>query len=203
VELQKKTLGATERDEEARSSFRERLRGVDPKCLIFVDESSTNIALTPRYARAPEGERAYGKAPRNWGKKNVTLISSISTEGMGASMSIEGSSDTESFGLYMRNLLAPQLKRGQIVLMDNLSVHRSRWVRELIEERGCQLWLLPVAPACGSCLWLLPVAPAQLLAGAQPHRRSLLQGEKPVEEGEGENPPGTLRSHRGGAPSGQ
>jgi hypothetical protein len=144
VELQKKTLGATERDEEARSSFRERLRGVDPKCLIFVDESSTNIALTPRYARAPEGERAYGKAPRNYWGKNGTLISSISTEGMGASMSIEGSSDTESFGLYMRNILAPQLKREQIVLMDNLSVvHRSRWVRELIEERGCQLWLLP------------------------------------------------------------
>lgn len=109
---------------------------------MFVDESSTNIALTPRYARSPKGERAYGKAPRNWGK-NVTLISSISVEGMGPSMSIEGSSDTESFGLYMRNILAPTLKRGQIVLMDNLSVHTSRWVRELIEERGCELWLLP------------------------------------------------------------
>lgn len=60
------------------------LRGVDPKRLIFVDESSTNIALTPRYARAPRGERANGKVPRNWGK-NVTLISSISMEGMGAS----------------------------------------------------------------------------------------------------------------------
>jgi transposase len=143
VELQKKTLGATERDEEARSAFRERLRGVDPERLVFVDESSTNIALTPRYARSPKGERAYGKAPRNWGK-NVTLISSISAaEGMGPSMSIEGSSDTESFGLYMRNILAPQLKRGQIVLMDNLSVHRSKWVRELIEQRGCELWLLP------------------------------------------------------------
>src|SRR5215210_1104256 len=58
-------------------------------------------------------------------------------------MSIEGSSDTESFGLYMRNILAPTLQTGQIVLMDNLSVHRSKWVRELIEERGCQLWLLP------------------------------------------------------------
>ena len=58
-------------------------------------------------------------------------------------MSIEGPSDTESFGLYMRNVLAPQLKRGQIVIMDNLSVHRSKWVRELIEERGCELWLLP------------------------------------------------------------
>jgi transposase len=43
----------------------------------------------------------------------------------------------------MRNILAPTLKRGQIVLMDNLSVHTSKWVRELIKERGCQLWLLP------------------------------------------------------------
>jgi transposase len=118
------------------------LKGVDPERLVFVDESSTNVALTPRYARAPKGERAYGKAARNWGK-NVTLISSITAEGMGPSMSIEGSSDTESFSLYMREVLAPRLKRGQIVLMDNLSVHRSKWVRELIEERGCQLWLLP------------------------------------------------------------
>lgn len=109
---------------------------------MFVDESSTNIALTLRYARAPRGERAYGKAPRNWGK-NVTLISSITVDGMGPSMSIEGSSDTESFGLYMRDVLVPQLKSGQIVLMDNLSVHRSKWVRELIEEQGCELWLLP------------------------------------------------------------
>jgi len=58
-------------------------------------------------------------------------------------MSIEGSSDTDSFGLYMREILAPTLKAGQIVLMYNLSVHKSKWVRELIEERGCQLWLLP------------------------------------------------------------
>jgi transposase len=110
--------------------------------LVFVDESSTNVALTPRYGRAPKGERAFGKAPRNWGK-NVTLISSITLEGMGASVSIEGSSDTDSFGLYMRNVLAPRLEEGQIVLMDNLSVHTSGWVRELIEQRGCKLWLLP------------------------------------------------------------
>jgi transposase len=143
LDAQKKTLGATERDEEARGAFRERLRGVDPKRLLFVDESSTNVAMVPRYARAPKGERAYAKAPRNWGK-NVTLISSITLEeGMGPSMSIEGSSDTESFGLYMRDILAPRLKAGQIVLMDNLSVHKGKWVRELIEEKGCQLWLLP------------------------------------------------------------
>jgi hypothetical protein len=98
LDLQKKTLAATERDEEKRGAFRERLEGVDPERLLFVDESSTNIALTPRYARAPKGQRAHGRAPRNWGK-NVTLISSITLEGMGPSMSIQGSSDTESFSL--------------------------------------------------------------------------------------------------------
>ena len=80
MELQKKTLGATERDEEARVAFKERLRGVDTSRLVLVDESSTNVALTPRYGRAPREERTRGKAPRNWGK-NVTLISSITLEG--------------------------------------------------------------------------------------------------------------------------
>jgi transposase len=133
---------ATEGDEQKRSAFRERLKGVDPKRLLFVDESSTNVALTPRYGRAPKGERARGRAPRNWGK-NVTLISSIGSEGMGPSMSIEGPSDTDSFGIYVREILAPNLKAGQIVLMDNLSVHKGKWVREIIERRGCQLWFLP------------------------------------------------------------
>ena len=110
MDPQKKTLGATERDEEARSAFTECLRGAAPKRLVFVDESSTNITFAPRYARAPKGERAYGKALRNWGK-NVTLISSITLEGMGPSMSIEGPSDTESFGLYVREILTPGLLR--------------------------------------------------------------------------------------------
>jgi len=142
LDLQKKSVVATERDEQKRSAFRERLKGVDPKRLLFVDESSTNIALTPRYGRAPKGERARGRAPRNWGK-NVTLISSIGSEGIGPSMSIEGPSETDSLGIYVREILVPNLKAGQIVLMDNLSVHKGKWVRELIERRGCQLWLLP------------------------------------------------------------
>lgn len=118
------------------------MSGADPKRFVFVDESSTNTTFTPRYARSPRGERAHGKAPRNW-EKNVTLISSMTLEGMGPSMSIEGSSDTASFGLYMREILAPKLESGQVVIMDNLSVHTSGWVREIIEEKECQLWLLP------------------------------------------------------------
>lgn len=118
------------------------MKGVDPERLVFVDESSTNTTFTPRYARAPKGERARGKAPRNW-DKNVTLISTITLEGMGSSMMIEGSSDTASFGMYIREILAPSLEPGRIVVMDNLSVHKSKWVREIIEGRGCKLWLLP------------------------------------------------------------
>jgi hypothetical protein len=140
MELQKKSLVATERDEEARSAWRGRLSGVDPRRLVFVDESSTNIALTPRRARAPKGRRVRDSAPRNWGK-NVTLICSISLDGgIGPSLSIEGSSDTESFGLYLREFLCPALQPGQIVLMDNLSVHKGAWVRELVkarERRSC------------------------------------------------------------------
>ena len=107
-----------------------------------MDECSTNVALATRYARAPKGERARGRAPRNWGK-NVTLISSISLGGVGPSLSIEGPADRESFGLYLRELLCPALRPGQIVVLDNLSVHKGAWVRELVEERGAEVWLLP------------------------------------------------------------
>ena len=106
VELQKRRWvppSATKKIEVlSRSAFRERLRGVDPKRLIFVDESSniaTNIALSPRAMPAGRPEEREGLregAQENWGK-NITLISSIRLSGMGASMSIQGSSDTEYF----------------------------------------------------------------------------------------------------------
>jgi transposase len=108
-----------------------------------VDECSTNVRMVPLRARAPKGERAFGKAPRNW-KENVTLISSISFAGaVGASMSIEGAADGEAFLVYVEHFLCPTLERGQIAVMDNLQVHKMRRVRELIEERGCSLVFLP------------------------------------------------------------
>jgi len=110
--------------------------------LVFVDESSTNVRMVPIRARAPKGERALGKAPTNW-DKNVTLISSISSEGMGPSMSMEGALDGQAFVLYVERFLCPKLKPGQIVVMDNLQVHKTKRARELIEGRGCSLVFLP------------------------------------------------------------
>jgi hypothetical protein len=115
---------------------------VDPWRLVFVDECSTNVRLVPLRARAPKGQRAHGKAPRNW-KENVALISSISLAELGPSMSIEGSADGEAFSLYVEHFLCASLERGQIMVMDNLQVHKMRRVRELIEGCGCQLVFLP------------------------------------------------------------
>jgi len=109
---------------------------------VFVDECSTNIALSGLYARAPKGERAYGKAPRNWGK-NVTLICSMGAEGIGAAMSVEGATDGAAFETYVEHFLVPTLEAGRIVVMDNLQVHKMKRVRELIEGAGAEILFLP------------------------------------------------------------
>jgi len=107
-----------------------------------VDECGSNIALTPIYARAPKGARATGRVPRNRGK-NTTLIASLSLEGMGAAMILEGSANGAAFELYVEQFLAPSLHMGQIVVMDNLRAHKGERVRQAIEAKGCQVLFLP------------------------------------------------------------
>jgi transposase len=135
-------MGASERDEQARSAWRKQVRLLDPRRLVFVDECGTNVALAPLYARAPKGQRAFGKAPRNWGK-NITLIASLSAEGIGATMSFEGATDSLAFETYVEHFLVPTLKKGQIVVMDNLQVHKSSQARDLIERAGASVLFLP------------------------------------------------------------
>jgi transposase len=136
-------LGASERNEEERSARREEVKEIDPARFVFVDECGTNITLTRLYARAPRGERAFGKVPRNW-DKNVTLIAAMSKEGMGrAAMSVEGATDGAAFEAYVKHFLLPTLKEGQVVVMDNLQAHKSTRVRKLIEGAGASVLFLP------------------------------------------------------------
>lgn len=109
---------------------------------VFVDECSTNTSLTPPYAWSRRGERARCSIPRNWGP-NVTLLSSMSLSGMGPSLAVEGSTTREVFEAYLEQVLGPALKKGQVVVMDNLSAHKGPRIRQLIEERGCELIYLP------------------------------------------------------------
>jgi len=135
-------MGATERDEQARSVWREEVRHLAVSQMIFVDECGSNIALTPLYARAPRGARAHGSIPRNRGK-TITLIASLSLAGMGAAFILEGSVNGTAFEIYVEQMLAPSLDAGQIVVMDNLRVHKSKRVQQAIEARGCRLLFLP------------------------------------------------------------
>jgi transposase len=142
LDAQKKSLGASERNEEERSAWRDEVKDIDPARFVFVDECGTNITLTRLYARAPRGERAFGKVPRNWGK-DLTLIAAMSAEGMGEAMSVEGATDGAAFEAYVKHFLVPSLKEGQVVIMDNLQVHKSSGVRKLVEGAGASVLFLP------------------------------------------------------------
>jgi hypothetical protein len=100
---------------------------LDARSLVFVDEMGTNIALSPLHGWAKKGERARCAVPRNRGK-STTVLASMSMEGMGPSLAVE-------------RVLAPSLRKGQVVVMDNLSAHKAERIRELIEEWGCELML--------------------------------------------------------------
>ncbi len=115
---------------------------LDTQRLVFVDEMGTNTSLGPIYAYSLRGHRAYAKVPRNRGP-NTTLLSSISVEGMGPSLAVEGSINREVFEAYVERVLAATLCAGQIVVMDNLSAHKGKRVKEIIEKRGCELLYLP------------------------------------------------------------
>ena len=115
---------------------------VDADRLVFVDEMGSNVSLSPLYAWSRRGLRAHAKAPRNWGK-NVTLLASITAEGVGPCLAVEGPTTREVFETYLERSLAPVLRPGQIVVVDNLSAHKGGRVKEIVEAKGCELVYLP------------------------------------------------------------
>lgn len=109
---------------------------------MFIDETGSHLGLTRTYARAPRGERAVGRAPRNRGRTRTT-ITSVMLDGLGPGLLLEGGVSTAGFEAYVAQLLAPTLRPGQIVVMDNLRQHQSARTRALIAARGAALWFLP------------------------------------------------------------
>jgi transposase len=115
---------------------------LDANGFIFVDECGSHTGMARTRARAPRGERAYASLPRNTGA-NTTIIASLSHQGMGETMIVEGATNSVVFETYLEKVLAPSLLPGQIVILDNLSAHKSQKARELVEAKGARLWFLP------------------------------------------------------------
>ena len=115
---------------------------MSPDQLVFVDECGSNITLTPRYGRAPRGERCVGDVPRNWGQ-NSSLLAAMTPTGMTAALVVAGATDRTVFDLYVEQVLVPTLRPGQVVVWDNLSVHKSAYARTVVEASGCRVVFLP------------------------------------------------------------
>jgi transposase len=115
--------------------------------LIFVDEAGVNTAMTRRFARAPRGQRAYDSAPRNYGAQ-TSLISALGLKrGLLATMTVEGAVDTLCFDAYVERVLGPHLRRGDVVVLDNLGAHKASCLAQVAEKRGARvLWLPPYSP---------------------------------------------------------
>jgi transposase len=140
--LKKKTLGAAERDEAERAVFQTVIRNLPVEDVVVVDEFGSRIGMIPLYARAIRGQRAYDQMIRNYGQ-NLTVLASMSIEGMQAAMSLEGAVDEAAFETFICQVLLPTLHPGQIVILDNLSSHKTDYVKDLLTQAGCQVLFLP------------------------------------------------------------
>lgn len=127
---------------QARERWIERAPALDAKRLVFIDETGTKTNMTRRHGRAPVGRRVGERVPTSrW--HSTTLLAAVRADGANAPMLLEGAIDTDAFTAWIEQSLAPTLAPGDIVVMDNLSSHKSPAVRALIEARGASLEYLP------------------------------------------------------------
>lgn len=115
---------------------------VDSADLLFLDETQTPTTLTPVRARAPRGVRAIGRIPRGH-RPHIAWLATLTQDGIGKRVVIPGPIDEVAFDTFIRQVLVPALRPGQVVVLDNLSVHRSPRARAAVEAAGCRLVFLP------------------------------------------------------------
>jgi transposase len=139
-------MHASERDtprvQAERALYRDLSATLDLHRVKFIDESGLNIAMTRLYGRAPRGERVLGSVPQNYGQ-NVTILGALSCTGLEAVMTVEGATDADVFRAYVRQVLCPTLRTGDIVIADNLSAHKAAGVQEAMAAKGARLLYLP------------------------------------------------------------
>ena len=115
---------------------------LDPQRLVFIDETWTSTNMARRYGRAPKGERLRAGVPHgHW--KTTTFIGALRQTGMVAPMVLDGPINGHAFQAYIDQVLVPELRPGDIVIMDNLGSHKGRAVRAAIEAAGAMLLYLP------------------------------------------------------------
>ena len=127
---------------ERRAVWRVKQVGLDPTKLVFIDETWCKTNMTRRRGRAPKGERLAQAVPHgHW--KTTTLIAALDHRGMRCATTVDGAVNTDVFTAFVKQVLAPRLRAGEIVVLDNLSSHKCTAVRQAIASAGARLWFLP------------------------------------------------------------
>ena len=144
--FQKKTIHAAEQDRPDVARRRAAWKRIQPKInakrLIFIDETWSKTNMTRLRGRAPRGERLIDKTPHgHW--KTTTLIAALGITGVSCSTVVDGAVNGDVFEAFVEQVLVPELRTGDVVIMDNLSSHKRARVRELIEAAGARLVFLP------------------------------------------------------------
>ena len=125
-----------------RGAWRADQPGLDPAKLVFVDETWASTRMTRTHGRCPKGRRLVMDVPHgHW--KTTTFVAALRADGMAAPTVIDGAVTGDLFVAYVEQQLAPVLRRGDVVVMDNLACHKRAGVRRAIEAAGCELRLLP------------------------------------------------------------
>jgi transposase len=143
---QKKTAHAAEQDRpdilKRRQDWFDGQPELDPERLVFIDETWASTNMARLHGRAPRGERLRAGIPfGHW--KTTTFIAGLRLTGMIAPMVLDGPINGEAFQVYVEQVLVPELRPGDIVIMDNLSSHKGPAVRQAIEAAGARLLFLP------------------------------------------------------------
>jgi transposase len=113
-----------------------------PEHLVFLDESGVKTSMTRLYGRAYQGERCHDSAPAgHW--ESVTVLSSVRLDGTTESIVFDGAVDRKMFDEYIKQFLAPTLRSGDILLLDNLKAHKSKVCVEAVAAKGAQVKFLP------------------------------------------------------------
>lgn len=127
---------------ERRDAWRVQQCGLNPNQLVFIDETWAKTNMTRSRGRAPRGERLVDYVPHgHW--KTTTFLAALRLKGLTAPLVIDGAINGEIFLAYVRQHLAPTLKKNDLVVMDNLSSHKLEGVREAIEAVGAKVLYLP------------------------------------------------------------
>lgn len=125
-----------------REAWRAEFQAIDPARLVFLDETGSSTAMTRTRGRAPRGRRLRAAVPHgHW--KVLTLTAAIRLGGVGACLAFDGATDAMAFEAYVAECLAPTLRPGDIVVMDNLSAHRHGPALTTIRAAGAEVRSLP------------------------------------------------------------